>query len=558
MPRRLGTTLGLCASAGALSRPACWPSPCPARTPRHGVVARSPPPPRLTGAASASTVAFVNAEEGEDQDPDQARGRDLRRERLLRPLLRHLPEGDQQRRRHQVQREEGHAARTTTWSRRKLLKKNPNLYKPFRLAADAGRDLRPEPQLHGRAEGRTTTARWTSSSRTSASTPAGGLFGAPGLTMDYYDGNTVTGLWNYAQNFAMSRQLLRQRLRAVDARARSTWSPARPTASSRSTPTTGAPIPTRPTVLVAPGRRHGVGTIIGDPRPGLRRLLGQQPHRDQPPGRRRPASNIGDLLNAKGVTWGWFQGGFAPTTPCAGAGSYAGLRRHAPEHRRRARRSTTSRTTTRSPYYASTANPHHLPPTLDQGRSGKTDQANHNYDLIGLRPRRSRPATCPRSASSRPAPTRTATPATPTRSTSSTSSSTQINRSRSRRTGRTPRSSSPTTTPTAGTTTGVAQITQRLERRRRSTPRSARGVAPAGAAATRPLRPRPAAAAAGDLAVRARRTTSTTTRPSRRRSCGSSRTTGRSAGSATSRSTPGRARSSTCSTSSSGAPSSCC
>ena len=31
-----------------------------------------------------------------------------------------------------------------------------------------------------------------------------GLFGAPGLTMGYYDGNTVTGLWNYAQNFAMS------------------------------------------------------------------------------------------------------------------------------------------------------------------------------------------------------------------------------------------------------------------------------------------------------------------------------------------------------------------
>ena len=23
--------------------------------------------------------------------------------------------------------------------------------------------------------------------------------------------------------------------------------------------------------------------------------------------------NIGDLLNAKGITWGWFQGGFAPT-----------------------------------------------------------------------------------------------------------------------------------------------------------------------------------------------------------------------------------------------------
>ena len=26
----------------------------------------------------------------------------------------------------------------------------------------------------------------------------------PGLVMDYFDGNTVTGLWNYAQNYAMS------------------------------------------------------------------------------------------------------------------------------------------------------------------------------------------------------------------------------------------------------------------------------------------------------------------------------------------------------------------
>ena len=28
-------------------------------------------------------------------------------------------------------------------------------------------------------------------------------FNAPGLVMDYYDGNSVTGLWNYAQHFSM-------------------------------------------------------------------------------------------------------------------------------------------------------------------------------------------------------------------------------------------------------------------------------------------------------------------------------------------------------------------
>ena len=29
------------------------------------------------------------------------------------------------------------------------------------------------------------------------------VFGEPGLDMDYYDGNTVTALWNYAQHFAL-------------------------------------------------------------------------------------------------------------------------------------------------------------------------------------------------------------------------------------------------------------------------------------------------------------------------------------------------------------------
>ncbi len=28
--------------------------------------------------------------------------------------------------------------------------------------------------------------------------------GAPGLVMGYYDGNTVTALWNYAQHYSLS------------------------------------------------------------------------------------------------------------------------------------------------------------------------------------------------------------------------------------------------------------------------------------------------------------------------------------------------------------------
>ena len=48
-----------------------------------------------------------------------------------------------------------------------------------------------------------------------------GAFGTKGQVMGYYDGNTVTALWNYAQNFAMS-----------DASFSSTFGPSTPGAVS--------------------------------------------------------------------------------------------------------------------------------------------------------------------------------------------------------------------------------------------------------------------------------------------------------------------------------------
>ena len=86
--------------------------------------------------------------------------------------------------------------------------------------------------------------------------------------------------------------------------------------------------------------------------------------------------NIGDLLNAQHVTWGWFQGGFAPTSTNSG-GAVCGATTanvggvsdadYSPHH---------------NPfeYYASTANPNHLAPS-SLSEIGYTDQANHQYDL---------------------------------------------------------------------------------------------------------------------------------------------------------------------------------
>jgi phospholipase C len=91
--------------------------------------------------------------------------------------------------------------------------------------------------------------------------------------------------------------------------------------------------------------------------------------------------NVGDLLNAKGITWGWFQGGFAPTgvdahgravcgqhhTGLAGDDAVVNAGDYIPHH---------------EPfmYYPQTTNPHHLRPS-SPALIGQADQANHQYDL---------------------------------------------------------------------------------------------------------------------------------------------------------------------------------
>lgn len=167
-----------------------------------------------------------------------------------------------------------------------------------------------------------------------------------GLVMGYYDGNTVTALWNYAQSFAMS-----------DNSYSSTFGPSTPGAIN----------------LVA-GQTHGFaqtssavttnGTIVGDPQPAGDRCDSRDTTTSTDPANR----NIGDLLNAKGVTWGWFQGGFADCNAShadiGGVVSKDYIPHHEPFQ-----------------YYPSTANPQHLPPTSAATIGHQGDRANHQYDL---------------------------------------------------------------------------------------------------------------------------------------------------------------------------------
>ncbi|GAB6856584.1 phospholipase C [Microbacterium xylanilyticum] len=216
------------------------------------------------------------------------------------------------------------------------------------------------------------------SSGTSCKAPT---YGPDGLVMDYYDGNSVTGLWNYAQRFAMS-----------DNSYGTTFGPSTPGALNLVSGQTygvaktampgGKPFP-EGEVLDNAGAA-GLGTVIGDPQPmyddcSTRDTVAMDPKN----------KNIGDLLNDKGVTWGFFQGGFAPSSRKADGTAVCGT-----VHNVGAALGGTGKTGAlpygtkgdyiphHEPfqYYASTSNPHHLPPS-SVAMIGKTDQANHQYDL---------------------------------------------------------------------------------------------------------------------------------------------------------------------------------
>jgi len=166
-----------------------------------------------------------------------------------------------------------------------------------------------------------------------------------GQVMGYYDGNTVTALWNYAQAFAMS-----------DNSFSTNFGPSTPGALNLISGQTHGFARTSPAVTAN-------GTVIGDPQP-----TGDSCNtRDNTTSADPANKNIGDLLNEKHVTWGWFQGGFRDCSQShankAGVVSKDYIPHHQPFQ-----------------YFASTANPNHLPPS-SVAMIGRTDQANHQYDL---------------------------------------------------------------------------------------------------------------------------------------------------------------------------------
>jgi phospholipase C len=199
--------------------------------------------------------------------------------------------------------------------------------------------------------------------------------------MGYFDGNTVTALWNYAQHFALSDNsfatMSGQSTRgALNLTAGDTFGVLCGPATSvyGSVPECGGPASSTTTPAPTTGT---LGTFVDD----------TDPYWDVC-SQGKPAAltgrNIGDLLTAAGVTWGWFQGGFTRN------GNGGCLANHPLEAFDRATgvdpRTDPLRFQDYVPhhnpfqYFASTANPQHLPPT-SVAMVGKTDQANHLYDI---------------------------------------------------------------------------------------------------------------------------------------------------------------------------------
>jgi phospholipase C len=258
-----------------------------------------------------------------------------------------------------------------------LLTNNPNLNpangagatNPFRLdrtqanTADQNHAYTPEQEAYdnGKAD--------LFPKDTGSGTPGGaGAFGTTGQVMGYFDGNTVTAIWNYAQHFAMS-----------DNAYTDTYGPSTPGA-----------------LEVVSGQTNGAMNVLGSPsnipdgQGGLTQNGDSDPAYDTCASKsttvHMTSKNIGDLLNAADISWGGFMGGFNlqltnanGTTGCSRSTFSsvigANIADYVPHHEW-------------FQYFTSTENPTHARPSslMAIGHStvqnGKTaDPANHEYDL---------------------------------------------------------------------------------------------------------------------------------------------------------------------------------
>jgi phospholipase C len=194
-----------------------------------------------------------------------------------------------------------------------------------------------------------------------------GAFGTTGQVMGYYDGNTVTAFWNYAQNYAMS-----------DNSYGDQFGPSSPGAVNMFAGNTNGFVKVLGSTGVIADTQGGF-TLTGDVDPAGDTCSSTTATA------KSTAKNIGDLLNAVDIPWGSFIGGFNLQT--INANGTTGCKR-----------SSASQVVGTQPdyiphhiwfqYFDSTANPTHARPTnvasiglTNIAGTKKVDPANHAYDL---------------------------------------------------------------------------------------------------------------------------------------------------------------------------------
>jgi phospholipase C len=219
---------------------------------------------------------------------------------------------------------------------------------------------------------------------------AGPPINSKGLVMGYFDGNTVTALWNYAQHFALN-----------DNAYVTQFGPSSPGAINLISGQTNGFAATLDVFSGEPpnitlndptheafgdaGKRPTTLTLIGDSDPLLDQCSSPKLEQVTLAGR-----NIGDLLNANGITWGWFQGGFDLTLTDTGPPPTTGcLRKTLPKAPGKPAFTQPDYIPHHEPfqYYASTRNPSHARPSSVWAigysfipRTVTPEPANHQYD----------------------------------------------------------------------------------------------------------------------------------------------------------------------------------
>jgi phospholipase C len=255
---------------------------------------------------------------------------------------------------------------------------------PFRLSpsqastADQGHNEMPEQAAYNnfKVDGFPAWVGTAGGSAANGPLPPPAAAGTKGLVMGYYDGNTVTAFWNYAQHYAMSDNSFGSQFGPSSPGAINLISGQTNGFSHATNVQDGSGNLLHPTHEAFGDAKKTSSniTLIGDADP--EGDVCSNPTIDQVT---MAGPNIGDLLNKRNITWGWFEGGFnlqktnpngstgcarftLPTQPNFPFSSTDYIPHHQPFQ-----------------YYASTRNATHARPT-SVAKIGSTDAANHQYD----------------------------------------------------------------------------------------------------------------------------------------------------------------------------------